>query len=193
MKHFKISLIMFCVILSLSNVSLSQSKSQKNKIKTFPIKNESGCPLTYVSRFYREKPSSFSGKVAYWFKGMFRSNFVQIPHYKCFPVIEEMNLSDTVLYANCEVQDSDCSNKSRRINVSVKATDSENAVLLYHYKITGGTIIGEGPKVIWDLSRTPVGTYAITVCADDTRGCEANGETNKLTKEVKIIRNSKEK
>lgn len=191
MKYLKLSFIICCVILSLFAISLGQSKPHKDKIKNFPEKDESGYPLTYVSRFHREKPSDFGGKIAYWLRGTFGSNFVQIPHYKCFPTIEDMNLSDTVFYTNCETQDSDCSNETRKIEVSVKATDPVNDVLLYNYKVTDGKTIGYGPKIIWDLSELSTGTYSITFCADDGRGCEAESETNIQTKEVHIIESKK--
>jgi hypothetical protein len=71
---------------------------------------------------------------------------------------------------------------SRRIEVRTSTFDPENDPLLYVYHVSGGRIIGNGPKVVWDLSGMPPGTYTITVGVDD--GCGICGQT--VTKTVTI-------
>ena len=63
------------------------------------------------------------------------------------------------------------------IDVSVKAEDPDNDVLVYEYTVTAGKIVGTGAGVKWDLSGVPPGTYDITAGADD--GCGVCGKTMK--------------
>ncbi|MGH9946686.1 MAG: hypothetical protein ACRD6X_05745 [Pyrinomonadaceae bacterium] len=71
----------------------------------------------------------------------------------------------------------------KEITVDVEANDLENDVLTYVYTITGGAIIGTGPKVVWSLKGVKTGTYTITVGVDD--GCGVCGQT--ITKTVIIV------
>ena len=75
-----------------------------------------------------------------------------------------------------------CSNNKMEISVATEATDPEDDLLTYHYNISGGRIIGEGAKVIWDLSGVEPGTYTITAGVDD--GCGICGPT--VTKTVTV-------
>ena len=165
-----------------ANTTYSQQNSHKHKIKTFPPKDENGCVFTYASRFHREKPDNIGGKLTY----LFRSNFVQIPHYNCFPIIEKVDLSKKLIFTNCNEEDARCFDKTREIKVSVKAVDFENDVFLYIYYVSSGKIIGQGKEVIWDLSNAPVGTHIIIICVDDVKGCSASNEKNVWEEEVLI-------
>ena len=75
-----------------------------------------------------------------------------------------------------------CLNNKMEISVATEATDPEDDVLTYHYNISGGKIIGEGAKVVWDLWDAPAGTHTITAGVDD--GCGICGPT--VTKTVVV-------
>jgi predicted metalloprotease with PDZ domain len=76
------------------------------------------------------------------------------------------------------------SDADQKIDVSVEAFDSDNDVLTYAYTVSGGKIVGQGAKVVWDLSGVEPGTYTITVGVDD--GCGICGTTK--TMEIKVIK-----
>ncbi len=61
--------------------------------------------------------------------------------------------------------------------------DPENNVVIYLYEISGGKIVGEGSKVIWDLSNVQTGTYTTTVRADDR--CGKCGKS--MSQEIRIV------
>ena len=73
-------------------------------------------------------------------------------------------------------------NEERKFRVRVSAKDAENDVLTYVYGVSGGTILGSGADVVWDLSSAAPGTYTITAGVDD--GCGICGKTQ--TKSVTI-------
>lgn len=70
----------------------------------------------------------------------------------------------------------------KEVTVISTGVDPENDVLTYVYYVSAGKIVGEGPKVIWNLKGVAPGTYTITACVDD--GCGICGKT--ITKEVVI-------
>lgn len=59
---------------------------------------------------------------------------------------------------------------TRTVSVNTVATDPENDVLTYNYTVTAGRIIGQGAKVVWDLTGVNAGTYTITAGVDDGAG-----------------------
>ena len=61
-------------------------------------------------------------------------------------------------------------NGNRTFEVRTKATDPENDVLSYVYKVTAGKVIGGGAMVVWDLSDAPIGEHSISVGVDDGAG-----------------------
>ncbi len=85
-----------------------------------------------------------------------------------------------ILLSRTEIAVSDT---DRTINVTTEAVDPENDVITYNYTVTAGRIIGQGAKIIWDLSGVAPGIYRITVGVDD--GCGVCGITK--TREIKII------
>jgi len=72
---------------------------------------------------------------------------------------------------------------NKLIDVSTTAVDPENDPLTYNYTVTAGKIIGDGRRVVWDLSGVAPGTYEITVGADD--GCGICGQTQTKTVTIK--------
>lgn len=101
--------------------------------------------------------------------------------------VASLTLSKTEIIASCSPsnmgQNDSCSDAKRFIEILTEAVNPANDVLTYNYTISGGKIIGEGAKVIWDLSGVKPGTYTITAAADN--GCGVCGYTK--TKEVKVI------
>ncbi|MBV9216259.1 MAG: hypothetical protein JO053_08790 [Acidobacteria bacterium] len=64
----------------------------------------------------------------------------------------------------------DHAEKNNRVHIISWAYPSDALnVLIYHYDVTAGKIVGTGPDVIWDLSLSPPGEYSITAWVDD--GC----------------------
>lgn len=58
----------------------------------------------------------------------------------------------------------------RKIKVETTIINPENDPITYMYALSGGKIIGEGSKVVWDLSGVAPGTYSIIAGADDGDG-----------------------
>lgn len=71
-----------------------------------------------------------------------------------------------------------CSNE-KTINVETKIRYDDDEQLLFQYTVSGGKIIGNGAKVIWDLSDTKAGTY--TIRADVDNGCGLCGSPFRKT------------
>lgn len=81
-----------------------------------------------------------------------------------------------------DVQLEQISASSNEYSVTTIAKDPEGDVLTFQYKTSGGSIIGTGGKVIWDLSGVDPGKYRISVGADD--GCGICGKI--VTRSVTI-------
>ena len=92
--------------------------------------------------------------------------------------VTRLNLSQNVVFIKCEPEGR-CSENKEQIDIWTEAFDPENDTLLYKYKVSGGGIIGNGEKVIWDLSNVEPGEYTITAGVDD--GCGVCGETKTRT------------
>lgn len=97
--------------------------------------------------------------------------------------VNNLTLSELEITETCATRDNSCA-KSQLIEVFTEASDPEDDVLIYGYTISAGRIIGEGEKVIWDLSGVKAGTYTITAAVDD--GCGFCGQTR--TVKVKVIK-----
>lgn len=82
----------------------------------------------------------------------------------------------------------DCFGAKKEISVTTTAVDPENDVLTYQYVVTGGKIIGNGNRVIWDLTDVQPGSYTITAGSDDS--CGICGKTQ--SREVLVNENSYE-
>ena len=79
--------------------------------------------------------------------------------------------------------DFEYTSSSKLIDVVTTANvDEEVDVITFQYTVSGGKIIGNGPKVIWNLSSVQPGKYTITAGVDD--GCGVCGRT--ITKTVVI-------
>jgi hypothetical protein len=69
--------------------------------------------------------------------------------------------------------------RHRRVRVETTAVDKENEPITYRYVLSGGKIVGDGAKVVWDLAGVAPGTYSIIAGADDGDG--AGGKYIKRT------------
>lgn len=58
---------------------------------------------------------------------------------------------------------SECSEDQLQIQIKTIAKGAEENGLKYYYFVTGGKIIGEGANVVWDLTKTRIRNYSITV------------------------------
>lgn len=67
-----------------------------------------------------------------------------------------------------------------KIEVTTAAKDKENDVLVYQYDAADGRIIGQGAKVIWDLTDAQPGTYTIKVSVDDGSGVRGKSVTRTI-------------
>jgi len=83
------------------------------------------------------------------------------------------------------VQKNICLKDSKIVDVLTKANEDEreNDIFAYKYKISAGKIVGEGVKVVWDLSGVEPGAYTITAGVDD--GCGDCGQT--ITMKICVI------
>lgn len=97
--------------------------------------------------------------------------------------VKTLTLSKTEVFSSCSADEKVCPDNIQTIEVLTEGYDPENDVLLYHYKVSAGKIIGAGAKVVWDLSGVEPGTYTITAGVDD--GCGVCGRTE--TKEIKVV------
>lgn len=104
---------------------------------------------------------------------------VEVPNG--FANVTDLVLSQTEI-TNCPANSSPCESSKQTIEITTVAVDPENDVLTYNYTLTAGRIIGQGAKVIWDLTGVQPGTYTITAGVDD--GCGVCGKT--ITKTVKV-------
>lgn len=80
------------------------------------------------------------------------------------PDVEMISLSKKEITSWCPNHrnpDSSCSKEGQIVEVVTTATNVRDGQT-YYYTVTGGKIIGEGPKVKWDLSDTNPGRYTIT-------------------------------
>ncbi len=67
----------------------------------------------------------------------------------------------------------------KKVLVSSVATDPDEPSVVYRYIVSGGRVIGNSSRVVWDLTNVPPGTYTITAGVDD--GCGLCGQTKTKT------------
>ena len=151
-----------------------------NEIHLFPVKKQSTllCKNEEAENF-----KTFYSKESYFGDVELKDRVI----ISCAPAyVSDLTLSATEITASCSALDSvenkNCSNSPRLINVSTVANDPEDDTLVYHYTVSGGRIVGTGKDVMWDLADVKPGKYTITAGVDD--GCGICGETK--TKEVVV-------
>jgi hypothetical protein len=97
--------------------------------------------------------------------------------------VDNLILSAAEITIGCNGKDKSCLDSDREISVTTVASDPENDVLTFNYTVSGGKIVGDGSKVVWDLWGVQPGTYTITAGVDD--GCGICGPTKTQTVVVK--------
>ncbi|MGI8469974.1 MAG: Ig-like domain-containing protein [Pyrinomonadaceae bacterium] len=98
------------------------------------------------------------------------------------PIVNNLILSLSEITTECPKQNQFCSNGIKVIAVFAAAKDPEDDVLTYLYTVSSGKIIGQGKKILWDLSGVKAGTYTIKAEVDD--GCGFSGQN--VTKTVTV-------
>lgn len=93
-----------------------------------------------------------------------------------------LSASEIKIGCNLTTENKKCVEESAEISVTTTANAPENDVLTYNYTVSGGKIIGQGAKVVWDLRDVQPGIYTITAGVDD--GCGVCGAT--VTKTVVV-------
>jgi hypothetical protein len=73
------------------------------------------------------------------------------------------------------------SDKNMSVTVTISNAVSKNDLLNYNYAVSGGRIIGEGARVIWDLTGVQPGTYEIAVDTRDISGTRIQTATKLIT------------
>lgn len=96
--------------------------------------------------------------------------------------VTNLTLSRNEIVASCATGKDFCSG-SKGIGIYTQAIDPEGDVLTYVYSVSGGKIIGQGDKVVWDLSGEKPGTYTITAGVEDS--CGVCGRT--MTKTATVV------
>ncbi|MDQ3748185.1 MAG: hypothetical protein M3367_04085 [Acidobacteriota bacterium] len=99
------------------------------------------------------------------------------------PDVTDLTLNQTEVAASCPSgqvpQEGMTCDDKMTVQVTTKAVDPEKDVVMYHYTVSGGRIVGQGANVYWNLSGIAPGTYTITAGVDD--GCGICGQTQTRT------------
>lgn len=80
--------------------------------------------------------------------------------------VESVTLDKTLVYTECPGAFSlfkTCADEQRRVEISSKSIGNLENGMTYVYVPSGGKIIGEGRKVIWDFIGARPGNYSLTV------------------------------
>lgn len=102
------------------------------------------------------------------------------------PVVNKVNLSRTEITAACSTLESQsgnsCADGLKSVEVSTEASDPENDVLSYVYTVSGGKIVGDGAKVVWDMSGVRPGIYTVMASVDD-----GGYPVNPIVRQVRVV------
>jgi hypothetical protein len=107
-----------------------------------------------------------------FFKRLFRKKQI-IGERRSMIGVESVRLSQNQLqivyatYSSKEVKG--CASNKQSVEILTK-TNEDSEVFTYRYTVSAGKIIGEGSRVIWDLSNVKAGNYTIFVEAADACG-----------------------
>lgn len=96
---------------------------------------------------------------------------------------EEINLDKNLVCLPCppDYRISPHSTCNTDMKITVSSAKPENNMLGYEHTISGGRIIGEGAKVIWDMTGAKPGTYQIRIDIEDKLKNEKRAETKIIT------------
>lgn len=82
---------------------------------------------------------------------------------KLVPEVESVVFDKDSAFHWCPWNSLSCLKEDLKIKVATRVTESVDAKLTYYYIPSYGTIVGEGPNVVWDLSEVGPGRFSITV------------------------------
>lgn len=152
----KILTLIFCIFISFSSLCFAE-KRRTNSVKTQPTVNDFPNIFRPIGNLFKK----ILGKEAEPIRcGVWE--------------ISSVNLSQLEVFKNWE--------NSQKIQVESSDTDPELDIYDYRYTVSGGEIMGKGPKVIWDLSNVKAGNYTITAELDS--GCNFCGR--KIIKMISV-------
>jgi hypothetical protein len=140
-------------------------------------------PEKYDSILCDKKIAKILSKSKSIFTKPLKERIKLFPELGGIPDVINLILSYSEVIVRCLNSSTHCSDRIDKLAVFAVGKDPENDVLTYTYKVSGGKIIGEGAKVVWDLSGVKPGTYTITAAVDD--GCGFCGKSMKKTVIVK--------
>lgn len=163
----KILPVIFCLTVIFSSHCFAEGGNEQYGSSKLTSKNEFPKIFRPVGNFFKR------------LFGKKRKN----PDENYYASVKDITLSRTEIKTNCSNGNTSCSDKIQTIEVATEAPNPGNDFYFYSYKVSGGKIVGQGSKVIWDLSGVKPGTYTITAAVDN--GCNFCGKT--ITKEVKVI------
>ena len=83
------------------------------------------------------------------------------------PFINSVKLSFSSIVRPCPAgtRSETCSTTANQVQVIVDTGAPDEAEVILTWEVTAGRVIGEGEKVIWDLSGAAIGTHTVTACA----------------------------
>ena len=84
--------------------------------------------------------------------------------------------------SHCPFAPLSCDPTGKRINLNTTVQNTKKRALTYTYKVSAGTIDGQGAAVIWDLNGALIGLHTATVSISDGKGGTANASL-----EVRIV------
>jgi uncharacterized protein YkuJ len=149
-------------------IAFEVNGSKVNWINYFPSKNTSFtlCDNDEAKKFYSKES---------WFG----DSKLEDRAYEiyCGPAnVTNLFLETTEIFANCEDSEKriNCSVWNKEVSVKTIVADPSD-LLSYQYTVSGGKIVGQGAKVVWDLSGLQPGNYTVTAAVDD--GCGFCGMT----------------
>ena len=71
--------------------------------------------------------------------------------------------------------------KNKENTIISTVADSDDTDLIYHYKVSGGKIIGQGATVVWDFTNEKTGYYSVTVEIENRQGKRGKNLTKNIT------------
>lgn len=129
-------------------------------------------------------PKPVADKDGYIISGPIGPRRERRPALRNPPNVSNLILERTEHIAGCSQFPDSCPPNARPIEIRTEVENPENAVIIYDYKPTAGRMVGQGPRVFWNLDGVEPGRYTITAGVDD--GCGFCGKTVTAEVEVKV-------
>jgi len=154
-----------------------------NRVTTAPLSSTSpaASPTPVPTREASEEKPNPLRRFFSWVVGMVTRPFRRREWMINDPPVVNLTSSKSAI-TECPVHqqlvpESSCS-PGREVELSATVGSPEiDAGFLFSWRVTGGNIRGEGPKVTWDLSGLADGAYTATVEALDSHHLSANAVT----------------